>query len=157
MTFLTRTWLSPEEVIEAIHKLTGNKAAGPDSIIPETFKHSCKSITPFLVWLFNKVFSSGEYPEAWTEALIHPLLKKCSVLNPDNYRGISLLNICNKLYCSIINTRVSRWVEEKNTLGEMQAGFRKDHYTIDHKLYSHFLLWFRNIYWNVVCCLYRFP
>ena len=67
--------ISPEEVIDAIHKLKGSKAAG---IIPDIFKHSCKSITPFLVLLFNKIFSSGEYPEAWTEALIHPLHKQGS-------------------------------------------------------------------------------
>ena len=76
--------ISPEEVIEAILKLKGNKAAGPDGFIPEIFKHSCKSITPFLVLLFNNIFSSGEYLEAWTEALIHPLHKKGSVHNPDN-------------------------------------------------------------------------
>jgi hypothetical protein len=44
--------ITPEEVIEAILKLKGNKAAGPDGIIPEIFKHSCKSITPFLVLLW---------------------------------------------------------------------------------------------------------
>ena len=49
-------------------------------------------IVPFLVHLFKKVFTSGEYPEAWTEAVIYPLHKKGSIHEPDNYRGISLLN-----------------------------------------------------------------
>ena len=42
------------------------------------------------------------------------------------------MNICSKLYNSIINNCLSRWVEEKEILGEIQAGFRKDHSTIGH-------------------------
>ena len=43
------------------------------------FKHSCDKIIPFLVHLFNTAFASGEYPEAWTEAVIYPLHKKGSI------------------------------------------------------------------------------
>ena len=42
----------------------------------------------YLVQLFNTVFASGEYPEAWTKAVIYPLHKKGSFHEPDNYRGI---------------------------------------------------------------------
>ena len=98
----------------------------------QRFSNSCDKIVPFLVHLFNKVFASGEYPEAWTEAVIYPLHKKGSIHEPDNYRGISLLNVCSKLYSYIINKRLSTWVEDNDVLGEIQAGFRKDHSTIDH-------------------------
>ena len=124
--------ISPQEVIESIDHLKANKAAGLDGIIPEVFKHSCDKIVPFLVHLFNKVFASGEYPEAWTEAVIYPLHKKGNIHEPDNNRGISLLNVCSKLYSYIINKRLSRWVEDNDVLGEIQAGFRKDHSTVDH-------------------------
>lgn len=121
-----------QEVTESILHLKANKAAGADGIIPEIFKQSSGKITPFLVHLFNTVFSSGQYPEAWTEAIIHPLHKKGNIHEPDNYRGISLLNVCSKLYSYIINKRLTRWVEDNDVLGDIQAGFRKDHSTIDH-------------------------
>lgn len=121
-----------QEVKAAIDHLKANKAAGPDGVIPEVFKCAHAHIIPFLVQLFNAIFSSGVYPEAWTEAIIHPLHKKGDVHTPDNYRGISLLNICGKLYSFIINKRLSSWVEEQNLLGDIQAGFRKDHRTVDH-------------------------
>ena len=47
-------------------------------------------------------------------------------------RTISLLNVCSKLYSYIINKRLSRWVEDNDVPGDIQAGFRKDHSTIDH-------------------------
>ena len=124
--------ISPTEVSEAIHHRKANKAADPDGIIPEVYKYTGDKIIPFLVHLFNTIFTSGEYPEAWTEAIILPLYKKGSIHDPDNYRGISLLNVCSKLDRHIINKRVSRWAEDCDVLGDIQAGFRKDNSTIDH-------------------------
>ena len=121
-----------QEVIDSINHLKAKKVAGPDGLIPDVFKYSCEAITYFCVHLFNRIFISGQYPEAWTEAIIHPLHKKGDRNNPDNYKGISLLNICIKLYSYIINKRLSKWVEEKDILGDIQAGFHKDHSTVDH-------------------------
>ena len=45
----------------------------------QVFKHSCDKIIPFLVQLSNTVFASGEYPEAWTKAVIYPLHEKGSI------------------------------------------------------------------------------
>ena len=75
--------ISPKEVTEAIHHLKANKAAGPYGIFPEVYKHVGDKIIPFLVHLYNTIFTSGEYPEAWTEAIILPLYKKGSIHDPD--------------------------------------------------------------------------
>ena len=61
-----------------------------------------------------------------------PYTKKDSTREPDYYRGTSLLNVCSKLYSYIINKRLSRWVEDNDVLGDIQAGFRKDHSTVDN-------------------------
>ena len=124
--------ISPKEVTEAIHHLKANKAAGPDGSIPEVYKHADGKIISFLVHLFNTIFTPGEYPEAWTEAIILLLYKKGSTHEPDNYRGIFLLNVGSKLDSHIINKRLSRWAEDHDVPGDIQAGFRKDHSTIDH-------------------------
>ena len=51
------------EVYEAIRMLKNGKAAGPDLIIGEFFKNSATHVVPFLVRYFNKLFSSGLYPD----------------------------------------------------------------------------------------------
>ena len=124
--------ISHNEVVEAISHLKQNKAGGPDTLIPEIFIHSAEIITPFLVGLFNHVFSSGQFPDAWTEAIIQPLHKKGNTQDPNNYRGISLLNVCSKLYSYILNKRLVTWIEENGSIGEEQAGFRRDYSTTDH-------------------------
>lgn len=114
------------------YRVKNGKAAGPDGIIGEFFKHSATSIVPFLVQYFNYLFETGNFPEDWTEAIIQPLHKKGDINSPDNYRGISLLNISGKLYSSILNKRLVSWIEENNVLNDCQVGFRRNYSTVDH-------------------------
>lgn len=124
--------ISAEEILLALRKLKPNKASGPDGIIGELLKHSYDFILPFLIKFFNALFEKGIYPNSWTESIILPLHKKGDVNDPGNYRGISLTNVCSKVYGSIINQRLQSWVEENNLTGECQAGFKKGYSTVDH-------------------------
>ena len=57
-----------------------------------------------------------------------------NTIDTNNYRGISLLNICSKLYTYILNKRLSNFVEEKPLIGDEQAGVKSEHSTMDHVL-----------------------
>ena len=85
-----------------------------------------------MVLFFNVLFSTGTYPIQWSESIIQPLFKKGDSTNPDNYRGISLLNICSKIYSHILNARLHSWIESNSIINDSQAGFRKKHSTVDH-------------------------
>ena len=58
--------------------------------------------------------------------------KATRIIIPDNYRGISLFNICSKLYSYIINKRLTQWIEENSIISESLAAFRKRYCTVDH-------------------------
>ena len=51
--------------------------------------------------------------------------------NVDNYRGITLLSVVGKLYTSILNNRISSWLENKKKIVEEQGGFRAKRSTIE--------------------------
>ena len=51
---------------------------------------------------------------------------------PDKYRGVSLPNICSKLYSFVLNKRFTKWIDDNEIIGEEQAGFREDRSTSDH-------------------------
>ena len=70
--------ISKAEVYETIRMLKNGKAAGPDGMISEFLKNSACSVVPFLVRYLNKLFSSGSYPDNWSEAVIQPLHKKAT-------------------------------------------------------------------------------
>ena len=124
--------ISHEEVILALNRLKSGKAAGPDMIVGEMLKYASDDIAPFFVTLFNHMFDHGLYPNNWSESIIIPLYKKGDRNDPGNYRGISLCDISSKVYGSIINKRIQRWVDEHNITGEIQAGFKAGYSTIDH-------------------------
>ena len=124
--------ITREEVLLAIQRLKNGKAAGPDGITGELFKHAGHLAVDVLVKFFNVLFERGIYPDSWTESNIVPLFKKGNQNDPNNYRGISLCDISSKLYSSIINNRLQEWIEQNSLTGECQAGFKKDYSTVDH-------------------------
>ena len=88
---------------------------------------------PIYVKLFNLILRTGVFPEAWTVGIIIPIFKnKGSTEDPDNYRGITLLSCLGKLFTSVINNRLKKYMENLSLLGEEQAGFRAGYSTTDH-------------------------
>ena len=116
---------------ESIRKLNNGKAGGIDGIVPEMLKVGGEKVVRFLTALFNKVFDTGVYPREWSKAIVVPIFKKGDTHKPDNYRGISLINATCKCYTSILNKRLSSWLENSNIIVENQAGFRKNYSTVD--------------------------
>jgi len=124
--------ISVTEVEAALRALKSDKAAGPDGLIGEFYKHSVVNTIPFLVKFFNHIFDHGIFPDDWSSSVLQPLHKKGDINVTDNYRGISLLNVCSKLYSFVLNKRLTVFMEENDIVGEEQAGFRAGRCTTDH-------------------------
>ena len=60
-----------------------------------------------------------------------PIHKKGVKANPDNYRGITLLSSFGKLFTSVLNNRLYKFLEQNELLSEVQAGFRKGYSTAE--------------------------
>ena len=133
-----------EELNKACSQLRTNKSAGPDKLINEFFIHGKYILSTTLLILFNKLFSLGYFPKAWSEGFVIPLHKKGSINEVENYRGITLLSVLGKLFSRMINNRLSNWAEHYYILIEAQAGFRPCMGTVDnifllHGLITHYL------------------
>ena len=86
---------------------------------------------PLLCRLFNTILSTGIYPDEWCKAIIITIHKAGDINDCSNYRGISLLSNVGKLFCKIVNSRLTKWAEENDLMYEEQAGFTKGKSTID--------------------------
>lgn len=96
------------------------------------FKNTMQLICPVLTKLFNKILDTGEFPESWGQSILCPILKKGNVNNPNNFRGISLIDVLNKIFTGILNHRIYKYCTENNKFEEAQAGFRKGYCTTDN-------------------------
>lgn len=89
---------------------------------------------------FHIVFDSGKIPEAWLVGNIIPFYKnKGDTKNPENYRPITILSCMGKLFTSVLNSRLSTFLENYLLLNENQSGFRKGYSTIDSIFVLHIL------------------
>ena len=82
--------------------------------------------------LFNDIFETGVFPEGWCRGVIIPLYKKGVRSDPNNYRGITLLDVFGKVFCAILNKRLYVWAEDIGSISSCQSGFRKGFSTMDN-------------------------
>ena len=69
---------------------------------------------------------------AWKQAKVVMLPKPGKDLTkPTSYRPISLLPAIGKIFERIIASRLSTFLEKANYFDENQAGFRRNHSTLD--------------------------
>ena len=120
------------EIEKALSKAKNGKATGYDSIPMEVLRSEV--VVNMLLKLFNVCFEQGIIPETWYKGIISPIPKCSSSDNriPLNYRGITLASATYKLYCSVINARLTHWAEENEMTADEQNGFRKGRSCQDH-------------------------
>ena len=82
--------------------------------------------------LFNSILSIEAVPEAWGHGYIVPLFKSGSVLEPNNYRGITISSCLSKVFISIMHNRLCTFLEDNNIMCKEQIGFKKKSRTSDH-------------------------
>lgn len=68
---------------------------------------------------------SEDLPPEWSVVKLFLLHKKGDINNPENYRGISLINSLTKIFTTIICNRITQWCEDNAKLPESQSGFRR--------------------------------
>ena len=125
--YLRRT--SIVEIEKLINKLKTNKAPGIDGISNYIIKSSIKTVSPLLMILFNQCMEEGIFPDALKIACIIPLHKGGDRSESTNYRPISLLPLFGKLFEKIIETRLVKFLDQKNIITPHQFGFRKNYST----------------------------
>lgn len=121
-----------KEIASAIASLKNGKAKGLDCISNEMLKSGQTKLLPCLSKLFNLCFSNGHYPDSWSKGYISPIFKSNDPCDPNNYRGITITSNLGKLFNSILNTRLDKFLSENNLIHSSQIGFTKHARPSDH-------------------------
>jgi len=105
-------------------KLTKNcKTPGQDIINSELHNYAPEEFKLKLLQFLNYIYRENRIPNEWRNAVITPIFKKGDRREPQNYRGISILNTYYKIYSKIPNMKLQNYSEIFMT--ETQIGFRK--------------------------------
>ena len=81
--------------------------------------------------IFQNILSTGIFPDLWKRANVTPIHKKGDKQIIKNYRPISLLPICSKLFEKIIFNNIYNFLNSSALLTKNQSGFRPGDSTIN--------------------------
>ncbi len=126
--------ISKEEIKLAIKRLKLGKSCGEDQILNEMLKCGRDITLPIIYKLFNSVLQAGEYPTLWSGAWLKPLHKGGDTTDPNRYRGISIMSCMGKLFCTVLNSRLVKFLKSNNFNSDFQIGFSENCKTSDHIL-----------------------
>ena len=90
--------LSINDINKLLRKLNPNKATGSDGISAQMLLLCGDTVALPLKLIFSNILSTGIYPNTWKLANVTPIHKKNDKQLINNYRPISLLPICSKLF-----------------------------------------------------------
>lgn len=120
------TW---REMEMAIDKMKGGRAPGVDEVSIEMVKAAGEVGKRWLYRVMRVIWNEKKTPEDWKKRLIVPIFKKGSRKECKNYRGVTLIPHCAKVYEKILESRIRAKVEKE--LREEQYGFRPGRSTVD--------------------------
>ena len=93
------------DILKIIQNLNANKAHGHDKIM--TMLKLCGDLLcRSLELIFNDCLANGIFPSDWKKGNIVPVHKKNDKQCLNNYRPISLLPICSKIFEPLIFNNV---------------------------------------------------
>ena len=107
----------------------------------EALKGAPESFLRNLRLLYNRVKDQSEVPRAWKRGRVVLIFKSGDENNITNYRPITVLTSISSTYSKLLDKRLRVIVENQNTLGESQNGFRKDRSGEDSAFVLHTILW----------------
>ena len=126
--------IEKDKLIEIIHKLNSNKAHGYDGLSIAMLKLCSIEVSLPLCLIFRACIDTGTFPSQWKKANIQPVHKKNSRQIKSNYRPISLLPICSKIFEKVIYDNMYTFFRENNLISKKQSGFIPGDSTINQLL-----------------------
>ena len=123
----TREDFTKKEVLEAVSMSNPGKAPGHDGVMKEHLTAAGDIMLDILVLVFKWVLLLEYVPENFRKGIQIPLYKgkNVSTLDPNNYRGITLLSVCNKIYEILLWKRLEGWWHERQVISDTQGACRK--------------------------------
>ena len=128
---LDKIHFTDDDILLLIRNLQPGKANGPDGISARMLLLCDNSVVLPLSLIFQNILLTGIFPDLWKQANVTPIHKKWDKQIIKNYRPISLLPICSKLFEKIVFKHLYNFLISNTLLTKNQSGFRPGDSTIN--------------------------
>ena len=114
------------DIGKIIKALAVNKVHGHDEISIRMLKLCKSAITEPLYLIFKNCLSSNTFRDVWKMANVILVHKKGDKRVLENYRSLSLLPICGKIFEKLIFNALYFFYEDHKLINPRQSGFKKN-------------------------------
>ena len=119
--------LKSDDVVKALRELDTKKAMGHDRIPNALLKLGSEELAPSLTVIYNKCIEDCYWPREWKKGEWVPVHKKESTHDVKNYRPVTLLSACDKVFEQLLSRQVTAFMEPR--LSSNLTAYRKKHST----------------------------
>ena len=148
---------SVDEIKEAVRTLKNNKSVGMECIPAEFIKACIGSFIQDICDVLNYCIEWRQFPDSWAEGLRTSVYKTGDKLNPDNYRGITVLPIFEKIFEIVVQKRLEFINEAFDGTDKYNGGFLKSSRTSDNIYILQSLIeWQVNLGQSLIVCFVDF-
>ena len=120
-----RDELSDADLLHIIRILPRRKAPGPDSVPNELLRLLPTGALMHIKEVLNRALVQGVFPKWWKEVVVTLMTKKAPAERLSNQRPVALCNTVYKLFSIVLNSRLTRAVEENSVVEPEQAVGRR--------------------------------
>ena len=120
------------KIKSSILSLKSNKAPGIDYIPAEFLKAGVDIISYDIAELFNYLIEDMNFPERWAIGLRSPIYKSGIKIDTNNYRGITVLSVFEKIFEISVQRRLEFVSEAFGKNDRYNGGFLKGSRTSDN-------------------------
>ena len=124
--------ITEAEIRFAIDKLKTKKSAGIDGLPAEFLKECRETLTPFITIAINYIIECRCFPTDWSSGIRSAIHKQGKRNIVDNYRGITILPIMEKIFETVINNRLVFLNEAFDEIYRHNGGFLHGSRTSDN-------------------------
>ena len=121
---LSSITFSKDDIAKMIQNLDPSKARGHGQISIRMLKLFSTSICKPLEIIFNQCVETGTFPNVWKKGNVVPVFKKDDKQILKNYRLISLLPVCGKIFEKLIFNKMFKFFIENDLISPNQSGFK---------------------------------
>ena len=121
-----------DEITECVNQLKNNKSPGIDGIASEFLKLCKGTLVPYITEVLNYIIEFREFPDVWSCGIKSAIFKSGSRNQVDNYRGITILPIMEKIFEIAGYKRLYFVNEAFDDVDKFNGGFVCDSRTSDN-------------------------
>ena len=125
-------FMTEQNILKAVKSMKIKNCEGHDGIPLRILIDGINILIAPLTVLFNKIYNQKKIPEQWLIAKIIPIHKKGSLNDIKNYRPISNLCSCSKIYEKLILAQINllELTQNVDLTGKSQHGFKPKRSTL---------------------------